>query len=103
MRLSRVFAAATVVGMVAWACPAVATSGDDGTGRGGRTAAAAARCGPWMDPHQSPGARAEELLRVMTLDQKVQMVHQYLADGVTFGAAGYVPGIPSLCVPGRPT
>jgi beta-glucosidase len=53
-----------------------------------------------MDAHQSPDARAGELLRVMTLGQKIQMVHQELADIVgSYGGAGYVPGIPSLCVP----
>jgi beta-glucosidase len=52
-----------------------------------------------MDSSQSPDQRASELVRVMTLDQKIQMVHQYIADGVTFGAAGYIPAIPSLCVP----
>jgi len=52
-----------------------------------------------MDGSQSPDQRANELLRVMTLAQKLQMVHQYLADGVGFGAAGYIPGISALCLP----
>ncbi len=58
-----------------------------------------ASCGPWMNPEQSPDTRAQELVGAMTLAQKIQMVHQYVADGVFYGAAGYTPPIPSLCVP----
>jgi beta-glucosidase len=53
-----------------------------------------------MNPRQPPDQRAGELLRRMSLDQEIQMVHQFLADAVgSFGAAGYIPPIPSLCVP----
>ena len=53
-----------------------------------------------MSSSQTPDVRAGELLKAMTLDQKIQMVHQELGDIVgSYGAAGYVPGIASLCVP----
>jgi beta-glucosidase len=53
-----------------------------------------------MNSGQTPDARASELVKSMSLDQKMQMVHQALADLVgSFGAAGYVLAIPSLCVP----
>ena len=58
-----------------------------------------ARCGAWMDPHQPPSRRAGELLSAMTTSQKLSMLHQAVGDGTYFGAAGYVPGIPSLCIP----
>lgn len=53
-----------------------------------------------MNAGQTPDARASELVKSMSLDQKMQMVHQALAFQVgSFGAAGYIPPIPSLCVP----
>jgi beta-glucosidase len=53
-----------------------------------------------MRAAQSPARRADELVRAMTLDQKISMVHQKWGDAVgSFGAAGYVAGIPSLCIP----
>ncbi len=69
----------------------------------GAQTAAAARSGvaayahPWLNPHQTPGQRADELLAAMTLAQKLQMV-----DGTGFGGgdyAGHIAGIPSLGVP----
>jgi beta-glucosidase len=53
-----------------------------------------------MNAGQSAARRADELVKVMTLDQKISMLHQKLGDAVgSFGAAGYVAGIPSLCIP----
>jgi len=53
-----------------------------------------------MNASQSPDTRASELVAVMSLSQKIQMLHQALADTAgSFGAAGYVPAIPSLCIP----
>jgi beta-glucosidase len=84
-----VIAAGGVVGLPGATSGAVAAS-----------SAGPAKCGPWMSANQSPATRAQELLKVLTLDQKIQMVHQALADTAgSDGAAGYVPGIPSLCVP----
>jgi beta-glucosidase len=53
-----------------------------------------------MKTGQSPTRRADELVKVMTLDQKISMLHQKLGDAVgSYGAAGYVADIPSLCIP----
>jgi beta-glucosidase len=63
-------------------------------------AAISGHCGNWMQASQTPDARANELVGVMSLNQKIQMVHQAVADlAGSFGAAGYVPAIPSLCIP----
>ena len=59
----------------------------------------ATSCGAWMNPSQSAAMRTKELIGAMTLDQKLSLVHQTVADIVGFGAAGYVVGIPSLCIP----
>jgi beta-glucosidase len=57
-------------------------------------------CGDWMNSSQSPDTRASELVDVMSLNQKIHMLHQALADTAgSFGAAGYIPAIPSLCIP----
>jgi beta-glucosidase len=65
----------------------------------GATAAGAASCGPWMNADQTAAARTSELVSAMTLTQKLSLVHQQLGDIVDYGAAGYVPGIPGLCIP----
>jgi beta-glucosidase len=50
--------------------------------------------------NQSPDQRADEVVEQMSLTQKIGMLHQFLSDAVgSFGAAGYVPGIPALCIP----
>src|ERR1700678_3688916 len=54
---------------------------------------------PWMNASLSPGTRAQMLLSAMTLADKIAMVHQSLTDGAHYGAAGWIPAIPSLCVP----
>jgi beta-glucosidase len=94
MRLGRIAAGVALLAGVIWTLPLAAS-------RSGHPAGAAtSSCGRWMDRSQSPDERAGELLRAMTLDQKIQMVHQAYGDMVgSYGAAGYVPGIPSLCIP----
>ena len=53
---------------------------------------------PWLNPHQPPAQRADELLAAMSLDQKLQMVD---GTGYSFSVdyAGHIAGIPSLSVP----
>jgi len=70
-----------------------------GPARASSGPATGATCGRWMDAHQSPAARAHELLGAMTTTEKLAMVHQTVADLAWFGAAGYVAPIPSLCIP----
>jgi beta-glucosidase len=52
-----------------------------------------------MNADQTPAARASELMNALTLEQKLSLVHQALGEFTAFGAAGYVPGIPALCIP----
>ena len=60
--------------------------------------AASPRC-PWMDRALSPDARARMLVAAMTLSDKIAMVHQSEPDSFHYGAAGWIPAIPRLCVP----
>lgn len=94
MRAGRIVAGVALVAGVVWTVPlAVFPAGHPAS-------AAPSACGRWMDRSQSPDQRAAELLQAMTLDQKIQMVHQEYGDMAgSYGAAGYVPPIPSLCVP----
>ncbi|MBZ5740042.1 glycoside hydrolase family 3 C-terminal domain-containing protein [Nocardioides mangrovi] len=75
------------------------------TGSVGGTATAATSpdgaCAAWMDPHDSPSARARALVSAMSEDQELHMVTfgdrpPYL---LYYGTAGHVTGIPDLCVP----
>jgi beta-glucosidase len=75
-------ATAVVSGMVA-AAPAEAASGQ-----------------PWMNPNQTPQARAAELLAAMTLADKVTMLHGVDTSASPVPAVGYIPPIPSLSFPG---
>ncbi len=52
-----------------------------------------------MNTSLSPNQRAEMLLGAMSLPQKVSMTYQQLPIATHFGAAGYIAGIPSLCIP----
>ena len=64
---------------------------------GAGSVARAAAC-PWMDSSKTPQERAQQLVAAMTIDQKISIVHQH--EWMThYGAAGYVPGDPSLCLP----
>jgi beta-glucosidase len=52
-----------------------------------------------MNTALSPSARAQMLLDAMSLSDKIAMVHQPDPDGYHYGAAGWIPGNPSLCIP----
>ncbi len=72
-------------------------------------AATSSAAKPWMDASLSPDARAGLVLKQMTLQEKLQLVHGMgwatlipghpVPKGWNFGA-GYVPGIPRLGIPG---
>ena len=71
-------------------------------------AAPAAPPQPWMDPSLDPDTRADLMIREMTLDEKIQLVHGagwgVLRAGSPVaaehnGGAGFVPGIPRLHLP----
>jgi beta-glucosidase len=65
--------------------------------------------GPWMDTTLSPDQRADLLIKVMTLDEKISLLHgggwkpilggpESLPAG-SLGGAGFIPGIPRLGIP----
>ena len=64
---------------------------------------------PWMNKALSPDERADMVVRQMTLDEKIQMVHgtgwgvlrpgSYIAPGSNLGA-GYTEGVERLGIPG---
>lgn len=64
---------------------------------------------PWMDPKLSPEERAELVLKQMTLDEKLVLLHgngmfhapqwQMPLTHVSNGGAGYVEGVPRLGIP----
>src|SRR5947209_11620978 len=60
--------------------------------------ATAASC-PWMNSRLAPEARAEKLLGAMSLSDKIAMTYQQYPLDYHYGAAGYIPGNPGLCVP----
>jgi beta-glucosidase len=62
----------------------------------------------WMNTNLSPDERASLVIRAMTLDEKIQMLHGTGMAGLSpmsplaihsNGGAGYVPGIPRLGIP----
>ena len=65
--------------------------------------------GPWMNKSLSPDERADLVLKQLTLEEKINLLH---GTGMPFfgpqtpdtkdsnGGAGYVPGIPRLGIPG---
>ena len=64
--------------------------------------------GPWMDPSLSPDERAAMVVKVMTLDEKITLLHGTGMEGLgpmsplsvgSNGGAGYVVGIPRLGIP----
>ena len=61
-------------------------------------ASAAPSC-PWMNTKLSPGRRAHQLVSAMTIDQKLAMLSQAQPVWSHYGAAGFVPGQSSLCIP----
>ena len=63
---------------------------------------------PWMNKSLSPDVRADLLIKAMTLDQKIQLLHEstavykrggwkYVPDAL--GGDGFVPGIAPLGIP----
>jgi len=61
-------------------------------------ASAAPSC-PWMNPKLSANRRAHELVAAMTIDEKIAMLSQAQPVDAHYGAAGFVPGQASLCIP----
>ena len=64
---------------------------------------------PWMNPNLSPDERAEMLLKEMTIDEKISLLHGTGMEGLSpmsplaihsNGGAGYTVGIPRLGIPG---
>ena len=65
--------------------------------------------GPWLDAKLSPDERAELVLKELTLDEKISLLHGTGSMGFgapsphreeSNGGAGYVVGIPRLGIPG---
>src|SRR3954469_16438125 len=55
---------------------------------------------PWMQGNKTAEGRADELVKAMTLDQKIHEVTWSNPPGVFYwGPAGHVDGTPSLCIP----
>ncbi len=54
---------------------------------------------PWMDASKPTEQRISELLAKMTIDDKIQMVHQKDPIWTHGGTAGFIPGNPALCIP----
>jgi beta-glucosidase len=67
--------------------------------RGGTISSARAASCPWMNTSLPPSTRAQMLLNAMSLPQKISMVHQQYPLDYRYGAAGWIPAIPSLCIP----
>jgi hypothetical protein len=67
-------------------------------------ASAQAPSPPWTNAHLSPDERADLLVKQMTLDEKIQLVHGSMAMfgpkiSGALGGDGYVPGIPRFGIP----
>jgi beta-glucosidase len=75
----------------------VATALGAGLAGHGAQRAAAAGC-PWMDKHKSANVRAHELVKAMTLDQKIAELYGR-GDFTHYGAANDIPAVPELCIP----
>jgi beta-glucosidase len=72
-----------------------APAGASSSGASSSGARAAAR--PWLNRHESPERRAQQLVAQMTLDEKISQMHTTLK--AAGGIARLVPGIPRLGVP----
>jgi len=67
--------------------------------------------GPWMDKTLSPDQRADLLVKALTLDEKISLLHgngwgEILAGpdkmpARSLGGAGFIPGIPRLGIPAQ--
>jgi beta-glucosidase len=69
-----------------------------GTGVVATTPSAVAANCPWMDRHKSANVRAHELVKAMSLDQKVAELYGR-GDFTYYGAANDIPAVPELCIP----
>ena len=65
--------------------------------------------GPWLDPSLSPDARADLVLKELTLDEKITLIHGAGMPGMgpvnptriySNGGVGFTMGIPRLGIPG---
>ena len=73
-------------------------------------AAAREKAWPWMNPQLSPADRADLVLKQLTLDEKIALLHgngmahnanwQMPLTDLTNGGAGYVEGVKRLGIPG---
>src|SRR3954470_9718989 len=54
---------------------------------------------PWMDAKKPPNERAQMLVKAMSIDDEIAMVHQSAPIWSHYGAAGYIAGNPALCIP----
>ena len=63
---------------------------------------------PWMNTTLTPDERADLLFKLMTMDEKITLLHGTGMEGLSpmsplavdsNGCAGYVPGIPRLGIP----
>ena len=78
-------------------------------GNDAAAAAAAPQSQPWMDTSLSPDARADLVLKELTLDEKIDLVHGNSMPGwgtpvranayMSNGGAGFVLGVPRLGIP----
>jgi beta-glucosidase len=59
--------------------------------------AQAAGC-TWMNTHKSADVRAHELVKAMTVDQKIAELYGR-GDLTHYGAANDIPAVPALCIP----
>ncbi|MFL5822740.1 MAG: beta-glucosidase family protein [Solirubrobacteraceae bacterium] len=78
--------------MLAATALAVVVFGSDSAG------AVKSKC-PWLRGRATPTQRAHAVLRAMTLDDKIAMVHQPDPIWSHYGVAGYIPPNSRLCIP----
>jgi len=64
----------------------------------GGPSASAASC-PWMNSALSANARAQMLLKAMSLPDKIAMTYQQYPLDYHYGTAGWIPANPNLCIP----
>lgn len=73
-----------------------------------RAKSAVTQVGPWMNPSLSPDQRADMVLKQMTLDEKISLLHGTGMKDISpmsplsihsNGGAGYVVGVPRLGIP----
>ncbi|MGZ4178946.1 MAG: beta-glucosidase [Solirubrobacteraceae bacterium] len=69
------------------------------TGGGAPPAVAQSPNCPWMNAALGAEQRAHMLLSAMNIDQKIAMLSQAQPVWTHYGAAGYIPGQPGLCIP----